>query len=50
MLEDAQHNFLATDPLLSLWPTLAIAITILGFNLLGDGMRDVLDPRLRSRS
>jgi ABC-type antimicrobial peptide transport system permease subunit len=29
MLEDAQHNFLATDPLLSLWPTLAIAITIL---------------------
>jgi peptide/nickel transport system permease protein len=50
MLEDAQHNFLATDPLLSLWPTLAIAITILGFNLLGDGLRDVLDPRLRSRS
>jgi len=50
MLEDAQHNFLATDPLLSLWPTLAIAITILGFNLLGDGMRDVLDPKLRARS
>lgn len=50
MLEDAQHNFLATDPLLSLWPTLAIAITILGFNLLGDGMRDLFDPRLRSRS
>jgi peptide/nickel transport system permease protein len=50
MLEDAQHNFLATDPLLSLWPTLAIAITVLGFNLLGDGLRDVLDPRLRSRS
>jgi peptide/nickel transport system permease protein len=49
MLEDAQHNFLATDPLLSLWPTLAIAITILGFNLLGNGMRDVLDPRLRVR-
>src|ERR1700678_1965668 len=50
MLEDAQHNFLATDPLLSLWPTLAIAITVLGSNLLGDGLRDVLDPRLRSRS
>ena len=50
MLEDAQHNFLATDPLLSLWPTLAIAITILGFNLLGDGLRDVLDPKLRARS
>lgn len=50
MLEDAQHSFLSVDPLLSLWPTLAIALTVLGFNLLGDGMRDVLDPKLRSRS
>jgi len=38
---------------LSLWPTLvpgiAIMLTVLGFNLLGDGMRDALDPRLRTR-
>ena len=50
MLQDAEHGFLQTDPLLSLWPTLAIIVTILGFNLLADGLRDLLDPRLRSRS
>jgi peptide/nickel transport system permease protein len=50
MLEDAQHNYLQTDPLLSVWPALAIAGTILGFNLLADGLRDLLDPRLRSRA
>lgn len=50
MLEDAQHGFLQADPLLSVWPTLAIVITILGFNLLADGLGDLLDPRQRSRS
>jgi peptide/nickel transport system permease protein len=50
MLEDAQRNYLSSNPLLSLWPALAIAVTVLGFNLLGDGLRDVLDPRLRSRT
>jgi peptide/nickel transport system permease protein len=49
MLEDAQHGYLQVDPLLSVWPTLAIVGTILGFNLLGDGLGDLLDPRLRSR-
>lgn len=49
MLEDAQHNFLSSDPLLTLWPTLAIILTVLGFNLLGDGLRDLLDPKLRAR-
>ena len=29
------------------FPGLAIMITVLGFNLLGDGLRDILDPRLR---
>ncbi len=46
MLESAQST-LQTDPLLALWPALAIAVAVLGFNLLGDGLRDVLDPRLR---
>jgi len=32
---------------MSLFPGLAIMITVLGFNFLGDGLRDVLDPRLR---
>jgi peptide/nickel transport system permease protein len=33
----------------SLFPGLAIFLTVLGFNLLGDGLRDILDPRSRSR-
>jgi len=44
MLSTAQQ-FLSQDPLLALFPGLAIACTTLGFNLLGDGLRDVLDPR-----
>ncbi len=44
MLTSAQQ-FLSQDPLLALFPGLAIALTTLGFNLLGDGLRDVLDPK-----
>lgn len=47
MLQSAQAS-LGSAPQLALWPGLAIAVTVLGFNLLGDGLRDVLDPR-RSR-
>lgn len=46
MLFDAQ-KYLFVDPNQALWPGLAIAVAVLGFNLLGDGMRDYLDPRLR---
>ncbi|HTN25864.1 MAG TPA: ABC transporter permease subunit [Solirubrobacteraceae bacterium] len=46
MLSDGK-DFLATAPELMLWPGLAITITALGLNLLGDGLRDVLDPNLR---
>ncbi len=49
MLRDAQQ-FLFVDPLQALWPGLAIAVAVLGFNLLGDGLRDQLDPRLREVS
>jgi peptide/nickel transport system permease protein len=34
---------------LALWPGLAIGLAVLGFNLLGDGLRDALDPKLRER-
>ncbi len=44
MLTSAQQ-FLTQDPLLALYPGIAIALTTLGFNLLGDGLRDILDPR-----
>ena len=48
MLNDAQ-TYLATAPHLALVPGLAIAITVLAFNLLGDGLRDLLDPRMKER-
>ncbi|MHA1729880.1 MAG: ABC transporter permease [Promethearchaeota archaeon] len=38
---------LYTKPWISLWPGFFIAITVLGFMLIGDGLRDALDPRLR---
>lgn len=44
-LRDAQ-TFVQLTPRLAIWPGLAIALTVLGFNLLGDGVRDALDPRL----
>ncbi|MDW3180240.1 MAG: ABC transporter permease [Acidimicrobiia bacterium] len=44
-LRDAQ-TFIRLAPRLAFWPGFAIAITVLGFNLLGDGIRDALDPRL----
>lgn len=40
-------DFLSEAPELMLWPGLAITITALGMNLLGDGLRDLLDPNLR---
>ncbi len=45
MLSEAR-NYVFTAPHLVFFPGLAIMITVLGFNLLGDGMRDALDPRL----
>ena len=44
MLQESQQ-FLGTRPELALFPGLFIAIAVLGFNLLGDGLRDILDPR-----
>jgi peptide/nickel transport system permease protein len=43
------RRFLETAPWGALVPGAAIAIAVLGLNLFGDGLRDVLDPRLRSR-
>ena len=41
------RNFISTQPWLSLFPGLSILFAVGAFNLLGDGLRDVLDPRLR---
>ena len=43
------RNYVFTAPHLVFFPGLAIMITVLGFNLLGDGMRDALDPRLNKQ-
>ena len=46
MLADSQ-NSLATAPLLALWPGLAIVLSVMGFYLLGEALREALDPKLR---
>ena len=52
-LENAQlliivlHGFLQLAPWAAIVPGVAIALAVLGFNLLGDGLRDALDPRSR---
>jgi len=48
MLSDAQ-NWMYVTPRLAVFPGLAVALSVLGLNLLGDGLRDALDPRLRAR-
>jgi peptide/nickel transport system permease protein len=48
MLSDAQQ-WLYVAPRLAVFPGLAIAFSVLGLNLLGDGLRDALDPKLRAR-
>ena len=48
MLQDSQQ-LLFTAPRLAVFPGVAIAVAVLGFNLLGDGLRDRYDPRLAER-
>lgn len=47
MLNGAAQTYVHLDPWLGVFPGLAIAIVVLAWNLLGDALRDVLDPRLR---
>jgi len=47
MIRDGTQ-YLTTAPWISIYPGLAILITVLAFNLLGDGMRDIMDPRAYS--
>jgi peptide/nickel transport system permease protein len=46
MLNTAK-NFMDTAPWMAVWPGLAIFVLVLSFNLLGDGLRDALDPKHR---
>ena len=47
MISDAR-NYMRAYPSLALYPGICIIITVLAFNLLGDGLRDALDPRLKN--
>jgi peptide/nickel transport system permease protein len=46
MISDGR-KYVTTHPWLPLFPGLAILFTVAAFNLIGDGLRDALDPRLR---
>ncbi len=48
MVSDGRR-FMLDAPWISTFPGIAISLTILGYNLLGDGLRDALDPKLRGR-
>ncbi|MHB9755583.1 ABC transporter permease [Streptomyces sp. BYX5S] len=48
MLQESQE-LLGTAPRLAVFPGLAIAVAVLGFNLLGDGLRDRFDPKVENR-
>ncbi len=49
MLTDAVR-YLQTAPFLAFFPSIAIIIVVMGFNLIGDGLREALDPKLRGRA
>lgn len=48
MLAGSGRQYFLIAPSLAIWPGLAISLAVFGFNMLGDALRDVLDPRLRS--
>jgi peptide/nickel transport system permease protein len=49
MLQGGAEEFAETAPWIAIWPGVAISLAVFGFNLFGDALRDILDPKLRSR-
>jgi peptide/nickel transport system permease protein len=47
MLNGSGRVFMLRAPWMALWPGVAVSLAVFGFNMLGDALRDVLDPRLR---
>jgi peptide/nickel transport system permease protein len=47
MLAGSGRSYMYRAPWMAYWPGLAISLAVFGFNMLGDALRDVLDPRLR---
>ncbi len=48
MLQGGAEEYAESAPWMAIWPCIAISIAVFGFNLFGDALRDVLDPKLRS--
>ncbi len=49
MLSIEGRKYMLDSPWLALWPGLALSMAVYGTNMLGDAIRDILDPRLRGR-
>ena len=47
MLSGEGRTYMTLAPWIGIWPGLAITLAVLAFNLFGDSVRDVLDPRLK---
>jgi peptide/nickel transport system permease protein len=47
MLSGSGRTYMLRAPWMAIWPGMAISLAVFGFNMLGDALRDVLDPRLR---
>jgi hypothetical protein len=49
MLQGGAEEYASTAPWIAIFPGLAIALTVFGFSLFGDALRDAIDPKLRAR-
>jgi peptide/nickel transport system permease protein len=49
MLQGGAEEYVESAPWVAIWPGVAISLAVFGFNLFGDAVRDILDPRLRSQ-
>lgn len=49
MLQGGAEEYAESAPWVAIWPGVAISLSVFGFNLFGDGVRDTLDPKLRSQ-
>jgi peptide/nickel transport system permease protein len=47
MLSGSGRTYMFRAPWMAVWPGVAISLAVFGFNMLGDALRDILDPRLR---
>ena len=49
MLRTEARTYMGEAPWLAIFPGLALSLAVFGFNMLGDALRDLLDPRLRTQ-